>query len=67
MAQLQDMAHKLLQAKGDYKKLRVNWNSRFLECHPALQSKHSRTLDQKRYLAEDLEIIQHWFNLYQSK
>ncbi len=67
MAQLQDMAHKLLQAKGDYKKLRVNWNSGFLERHPALQSKYSRTLDQKRYLAEDLEIIQHWFNLYKSK
>ncbi len=57
VAQLQDMAHKLLQAKGDYKELGVIWNSGFLERHPALQSKYSRTLDQERYLAEDPEII----------
>ncbi len=57
VAQLRDMAHELLQAKGDYKELGVNWNSGFLERYPALQSKYSRTLDQERYLAEDPEII----------
>ncbi len=60
------MAHKLLQAKDDYKELGVNWNSGFLERHPALQPKYSRTLDQECYLAEDPEIIQHWFDLYRS-
>ncbi len=51
------MAHELFQAKGDYKELGINWNSGFLERQPALQSKYSRTLDQERYLAEDLENI----------
>lgn len=59
VAQLREMAEELLQARGDYKELGINWTSGFLACHPMLQSKHSRTLDQDRFLQE-------WFDLYRS-
>ena len=54
VAQLREMATELLQAKGDYRELG------FLDRHPTLQVKYSRTLDQDRFLA------QNWFKLYQS-
>lgn len=60
------MAEELLQAKGDYKELGKNWVSKYLSRHPMLQAKYSRTLDQDRFLAQDHDIIQDWFNLYQS-
>ena len=66
VAQLREMAEELLKAKGDYKELGKNWVSGFLNCHPTLQAKYSRTLDQDRFLAQNRDIIQDWFNLYQS-
>ncbi len=66
VSQLREMAEELLQARGDYKELGVNWTSGFLTRHPMLQWKYSRTLDQERFLAQDPVIIQQWFDLYQS-
>ena len=66
VSRLRDMAQKLLQAKGDTTKLGRNWGLVFLNRHPGLKSKYSRTLDQERYLAEDPRIIQDWFALYAS-
>ena len=60
------MAEELLQTRGDYKKLGINWISEFLTQHPILQSKYSLTLDQEQFLAQDPVIIQQWFDLYQS-
>ncbi len=60
VAQLREMATELLQAKGDYRELG------FLDRHPTLQVKYSRTLDQDRFLAQNRDIIQDWFKLYQS-
>ncbi len=42
------------------------WVSAFLGRHPTLQAKYNRTLDQNRFLAQNRDIIQDWFNLYQS-
>lgn len=56
----------LLQAKSDYKELEVNWISGFLACHHTLKSKYSQYLGQKHFLAQNQDIIQEWFNLYQS-
>ena len=47
VSQLREMAKELLQARGDYKELEVNWISGFLICHSTLQSKYSRTLNQE--------------------
>ena len=66
ISQLREMAEELLQAKGDYKELGTNWNVRFLDHHPVLQSKYSRTLDQERFLAQNQDSIQEWLDLYQS-
>ncbi len=60
------MAEELLQARHDFKKLGKNWTERFLNCHPILQSKYSYTLDQDRFLAQNRDSIQQWFNLYWS-
>ena len=60
------MAVELLQAKGDHKELGKNWVSGYLSRHPTLQAKYSRTLDQDRFLAQNQDIIQDWFNLYRS-
>ena len=59
------MAEGLLKAKGDYKELGKNWISGFLNRHPTLQAKYSCILNQDRFLAQNQDIIQDWFNLYQ--
>lgn len=66
VAQLREMATELLQVKGDYRELGKNWVSAFLDRHPTLQAKYSRTLDQDRFLAQNRDIIQDWFELYKS-
>ena len=60
------MAEELLQAKQDFKELGKNWSEEFLSRHPILQSKYSRTLDQERFLAQNLDSIRKWFDLYLS-
>ncbi len=57
------MAEELLRAKGDYKELRKNWVSGFLGRHPTLQAKYSY---QDRFLDQNQDMIQNWFNLYRS-
>lgn len=58
------MAEELLQAKQDFKELGKNWSEKFLGRHPILQSKYSCTLDQKRFLAQNRDLIREWFDLY---
>ena len=60
------MAKQLLRAKSDYKELEKNWVSGFFGRHLTLQAKYSRILDQDRFLAQNRDIIQDWFNLYRS-
>ena len=66
IAQLREMAQELLRAKQDFKELGKNWTEKFLGRHPILQSKYSRTLDQERFLAQNRDSIQEWFDLYRS-
>ena len=44
--------------------LDVNWHLEFLQHHSDLKSTFSQELDQSQYLASSLEIIEHWFQLY---
>ena len=61
---LRQMASNLLQAKGQYTVLGVNWQQSFLDQHSDLQAKYSCTLNQSRFFAEETEIFQKWFDLY---
>ena len=61
---LHSLAKDILVAKGDMADLGVNWHLGFLQRHPDLKSVFSRKLDQSRYLASSLQIIEHWFQLY---
>ena len=64
IAQLYKIAEKLLQANQDFKELNKNWLEKFFGCYPILQSKYSRTLDQKQFLAQNCDLIQELFDLY---
>ena len=64
IAQLREIAKELLQTKQDFKELCKNWSEKFLSLHPILQSKYSRTLDQKQFLAQNCDSIREWFDLY---
>ena len=56
------MFEELLQARSDYKELKINWTLRFLTRHPILQSKYNRTLDPTQFLAKSPIMIQEWFD-----
>ena len=58
VAQLQEMVAELLQAKGDYQELGKSWVLVFFYCHPTLQAKYSRILDQNQFLVQNCDIIQ---------
>ncbi len=60
------MAEELLRAKQDFKELSKNWSEKFLSRHLVLQSKYSRTLDQERFLTQNQDSLQEWFDLYLS-
>ena len=64
IAQLCEMAEKLLRAKQDFKELGKNWSEKFLSRHSVLQSKYSRTLDRERFLAQNRNSIREWFDHY---
>ncbi len=66
IAQLQEMAEELLQARHNFKELGKNWTKRFLNGHSVLQFKYSCTLDQDRFLAQNHDSIKQWFDLYWS-
>ncbi len=58
------MAVELSKAKSYHKELSKNWVSEYLTHHPTLQPKYYCTLDQGRFVAQNEDIIQDWFNLY---
>ena len=60
------MASNLLQAKGQYTVLGVNWQQSFLDQHPDLQAKYSHILNQFQFFTEETEVFQRWFDLYHS-
>ena len=60
------MADSLLQVKQDFKKFDQNWSEKLLSRHSLLKSKYSYPLDQKRFLAQNQDLIKGWFDLYLS-
>jgi len=62
---LESFTTSFLREKGDHRPLGHNWYLRFIERHEEIRTKWSRNRDQQRKDAEDPEVIQKWFQLYQ--
>ena len=58
------MAEAILQARGDTKKLGINWIQKFLGRHEEIKTKYLPPLDKERALATTPGILNYWFNLY---
>jgi len=62
--QLRAMATDLLKAKGDTGELGVNWQGAFFKRWPQIKTKFVCAKGYKRFLAEDYDSFEHWFQLY---
>ena len=62
LAVLEDMANLLLRSRGA-PPVSHNWPQRFIQRHPALQMRFSRSYDFQRALCEDADAINAWFRL----
>ena len=58
------MATDLLKAKGDTGELGINWQGAFFKRWPQIKTKFVSAKDYKRFLAEDYDSFEHWFQLY---
>lgn len=65
ISQLQAMASELLRKKGDMKPLGKNWNEKFKSRYPEITSKFCAVRDRQRAAMQDLDILTHWFELYE--
>jgi len=63
---LRQIATNLLVEKGDTRDLGVHWTDQFLARHPDLRSKFVEALDKERAKAQDIDILQDWFELYKA-
>ena len=63
---VETLAETLLKGKGDNDRLGHNWYKNFLARHPNLKTQRSRCFDQARKDASDCQILQEWFELYQT-
>jgi hypothetical protein len=59
---VEDMANSLLVTR-DAKRVGIRWANRFVQQHPALKTRLSRSYDFQRALCEDPEKINAWFRL----
>jgi len=50
--------NEVLERKGDFRPVGVNWYRHFLKRHPDLETSRSRILDQARKDATDPEVLQ---------
>jgi hypothetical protein len=62
LGEVEDMANKLLEARGGGK-VGKNWTSRFVERSDELKMSFNRAKDRQRKKQEDPEIINNWFQL----
>jgi hypothetical protein len=60
---INNLVVQILEKKGDYGLLGVNWYRIFLARHLNLKTIRSRILDQARKDASDEQIISRWFDL----
>jgi len=63
--QLRFMAISVLRARGVTTPLGKNWNSAFLRRNPDLKYKICGPRDRSRTLAQNHEIFEHWFDMYE--
>ena len=66
IAYCQDLANQLLQ-KREAPPVGKCWASRFIQRHPQLKARYTRSYDYQRARAEDPESIQQWVDLVESK
>ena len=60
------MAKDMLIKKGDIKSLGKNWQAYFFQRHPELKSKFIPPLNKKRARAQNPEVFQRYFDLFQT-
>jgi len=58
------MTKHLMTVKGDLNPLEQHWYKNSLHQHSDFNTQYSCNLNQNQKNAENLEIIQKWFNLY---
>ena len=56
----------MLIKKGDIKRLGKNWQAYFFQRHPELKSKFIPPLNKKRARAQNPEVFQRYFDLFQT-
>lgn len=57
VSQVQKMAKELLIAKGDLRKVGINWIQKYLRRHPQLKARFVVPLDKDRVISEDPDQI----------
>ena len=62
--QVREMAAELLKKKGDTQSLGIHWGQKFLGRHQQLKTAFVPSLDKKRAIAEEGQILDQWFALY---
>ena len=62
--QVRQMAAELLTKKGDTQNLGIHWGQKFLGRHQQLKTAFVPSLDKKRAMAEDRQVLDQWFALY---
>ena len=62
--QVREMAVELLKKKGDTQNLGIHWGQKFLSRHQQLKRTFVPSLDKKRAVAEDCQILDQWFALF---
>ena len=62
--QVREMAAELLKKKGDSQNLGIHWGQKFLGRHQQLKTAFVPSLDKKRAMAEDCQVLDTWFALY---
>ena len=62
--QVREMAAELLKKKGDTQSLGIHWGQKFLGRHQQLKTAFVPSLDKKRAMSQDCQILDQWFVLY---
>jgi len=64
--QVRSIAKELLIKKNDDKSVEVNWSQKFLKHHSKIKTVYISSLDKKRAMTQNHDILADWFNLFQS-
>jgi hypothetical protein len=64
--QVHSIAKELLIKKNDDKSVEINWSQKFLKRHSQIKTAYVSSLDKKRVMTQNHNILTDWFNLFQS-